>query len=613
MIFRVSPFRTIAAAGLFAAAAMLSAQATGQNPVPRYQSPMGRPAGPAPSLIPKPTPITPEGTVVEDVIVRVNDQIISRSDVERSEAQLQQDQAQNPTSPEVAAQHRRDMLRDMIDQQLLLSRAKELGLNADADVIRRLDEIRKQNKMDTLEDLEKAARQQGVSFEDFKSQIRNGILTQEVVRDEVGRHLQMTQAAELAYFEAHKNDFQQPEQIRLSEILVPTKGDSPSDAEIAAAQAKADAIAAKLKAGAKFEDVAKAESGGPTAAQGGDLGLFKRGALAQVLEDQTFSLTPGQYTAPIRTRQGFVILKVTAHTAAGVPALKDVEPQVQEAMYMEAMQPALRAYLTKLREEAYIDIRPGFVDSGASPKQTKPVFSAYTPPAPKKKSVSAKKRFDRGTKFSTVSTAAPRPSATATTSDSSAAPAETAAVPTKAAAPAKARKQSRIKPEKVRYGQAPRNSLPPGVEDAAALPAGDTGQAAAPGAAMVTQPSEVTTAGTDVNADPLAAPAPELKKTRYSARAKDLKEVRAAQKATKAHEKALATPTGPSAEEKATSATQAAPLGLNGDTATKKKRVKVKGAPKERLQEKQTDKPATDNTTVPPAASATTPAAPPTK
>ena len=115
------------------------------------------------------------------------------------------------------------------------------------------------------------------------------------------------------------------------------------------------------------------------------------------------SLQAGGITAPIRTRQGFVILKVTDHQEAGVPPLKDIEPQIQEAMYMQAMQPALRAYLTKLREEAYIDIKPGFVDSGASPRQTKPVFSAYAPPAPKKKKVQQKQRFDRGGRYSTVS------------------------------------------------------------------------------------------------------------------------------------------------------------------------------------------------------------------
>ena len=161
----------------------------------------------------------------------------------------------------------------------------------------------------------------------------------------------MTQGQEQAYYDAHKQEFAQPEQIKLSEILVPTPADA-NDAAVAQAQAKAEGLEAQLKGGASFEELAKTNSGGPTAAQGGDLGMYKRGALAKVLEDQTFSLKAGEWTAPIRTRQGFVILKVTEHQAAGVAPLKDVEPQVQEAMYMEAMQPALRTYLTKLREDA---------------------------------------------------------------------------------------------------------------------------------------------------------------------------------------------------------------------------------------------------------------------
>ena len=136
----------------------------------------------------------------------------------------------------------------MIDQQLLLSRGKELGINADAEVIRRLDEIRKQNHLDTMEDLEKAARQQGVSFEDFKANIRNSMITQQVVRDEVGRHLQMTPAQEQAYYEAHKQEFAQPEQIRLSEILVPTPADA-NDAVVAQAQAKADGFEKQAEGG----------------------------------------------------------------------------------------------------------------------------------------------------------------------------------------------------------------------------------------------------------------------------------------------------------------------------------------------------------------------------
>ena len=123
-------------------------------------------------------------------------------------------------------------------------------------MVRRLDEIRKQNKFDTMQDLEKASRESGLSFEDFKANIRNSVITQEVVRDEVARRLQPTQAQKQAFYEAHKQEFAQPEQVRLSEILIPTSADA-SDAAVAQAKAKAEDVEAQLKAGAKFEDLAK--------------------------------------------------------------------------------------------------------------------------------------------------------------------------------------------------------------------------------------------------------------------------------------------------------------------------------------------------------------------
>src|SRR3984885_8685113 len=287
MTLRISQFAVVCGLGWLALPGVAPAQA------PRYQSPLSVPSEPQQQVTLPVTPaITPNGTVVEDVVVHVNDLIISRSDVERAEQSLAQENAQAGATPAEAAERQKNLLRDMIDKQLLLSRGKELGVNADAEVIRRLDEIRKQNKLDTMEDLEKAARQQGVSFEDFKAGIRDNVITQQVVRDEVGRRLRMTQGQEQAFYEAHKKDSRQREQIKLSEILVPTAADA-TDAVVAQAQAKANEVAAKLKAGDKFEDLAKTYSGGQTAAQGGDLGLYKRGALAKVLEDQTFDLKAG--------------------------------------------------------------------------------------------------------------------------------------------------------------------------------------------------------------------------------------------------------------------------------------------------------------------------------
>jgi len=596
MTLRISQFAVVCGLGLLALPGVVQAQA------PRYQSPLTVPATPQPQLtLPTPAAITPNGTVVEDVIVRVNDQIISRSDLERSEQQLSQEVQQAGLSQTDAAERQRNLLRDMIDQQLLLSRGKELGLNADAEVIRRLDEIRKQNKLDTMEDLEKAARSQGVSFEDFKAQIRNSVITQQVVRDEVGRRLQMSQAQEQAYYEQHKQEFAQPEQVRLSEILVPTPADA-NDATVAQAQTKANDVAAKIKAGEKFEDLAKTYSGGPTALQGGDLGLFKRGALAKVLEDQTFDLKAGESTAPIRTRQGFVILKVAEHQDAGVPPLKTVEPQIQEAMYMQQMQPALRAYLTKLREEAYVEIKSGFVDSGASAKQTKPVYTAYTPPVVKKKRVLQKQRFDRGGRYSKATKPTTAPVATPVAA--AAASTEAAATPTVATKgkPGTPSKPKKIKREKVRFGQAPRTALPPGPQEAgvgtdsgegaasaAVTPGGvmAAGATPAPGTAIApTESSTQVSSTSDSDPNPLTPSAPEQKKTRFSSRAKQEKAAKQTAKAKKSAEKIAAAPVAADDAEKSAQQTQAAPLGLNGDTAKKQKKKKVKGAAKERLQNK---------------------------
>jgi peptidyl-prolyl cis-trans isomerase SurA len=185
---------------------------------------------------------------------------------------------------------------------------------------------------------------------------------------------------EQKFYDDHKSEMEQPEQVRLSEILVSTekKGADAGDEQqvLDAAAAKAQGLLEQIRKGAAFEEVAKKSSDGPSAAQGGDLGAFKRGTLAKELEDKTFAMKPGDVSDVIRTKQGFIILKVTEHQAAGVPALSEVLPRIQDAIYSEKLAPALRAYLQKLREEAYIQIKPGYVDTGASPNQTQLIETA---------------------------------------------------------------------------------------------------------------------------------------------------------------------------------------------------------------------------------------------
>ncbi|PYX38500.1 MAG: hypothetical protein DMG81_11520, partial [Acidobacteria bacterium] len=264
--------------------------------------------------------------------------------------------------------------------------------------------------LDSMEELEKAAQSQGISYEDFKQNLRNQIITQQVIGREVGSHLNITKEEEQKFYEDHKGEMEQPEQIRLSEILVSTQKPAPAPAaskqadlltnpadaakttapaapaltgpmtpeaeQLAAAEAKANALRDQIQKGAAFDAVAKKSSDGPSAAQGGDLGLFKRGTLSKELEDRTFAMKAGEITDVIRTKQGFVILKVTEHQMAGIPTMKEIEPRIQDALYYQKLQPALRIYLKKLREESFIKVSSGYADSGASPNQTVPVETA---------------------------------------------------------------------------------------------------------------------------------------------------------------------------------------------------------------------------------------------
>lgn len=493
------------------------------------------------------------GTVVEDIVARVNDQVISTSDYEHAEQDLEQQAQQHQWTQQELFEQKRNLLRDLIDQQLLLSRGKDLDITGETDLVKQLDEMRKQYHLDSMEDLQKAAEAQGVSWEDFKASTRNHIIAQQVIRQEVGAHINISQSEIQAYYNAHKQDFDQPEQERLSEILIPTA--NPDDAaQVSEAKQKADDAEAKLKGGADFASLAKSNSGGMTADNGGDLGDYKRGQLAKVLEDQTFDLKPGQYTEPIRTKQGFVILKVTEHTPGGVAPLKDVEGQVEEQIGMTKMNPALRDYMTRLREDAYIDIKNGYEDSAASPNEMKPVYSAYAPPSPKKKHVQRTRFNGRGHKAAVQTVAENNPASNGSST-------QTADVKLGTMKPGKK--------EKIRFGQAPRETLPPATtttEDASANN-GDSGntQIAANNAAAVP-------AGADTTA---ASPEAKHQKTRFSAEARRHK----TKKGPKIDPFA---PPPETKDEMAAQQQQAKPLGLNGDTSKKKKNPRKEG-PKRRL------------------------------
>ncbi len=494
------------------------------------------------------------GTTVEEIIARINDQIITSSDYERAMKESDQEERQRGASMQQISDSHKDLLRNLIDQQLWLSKGKELGITGETELVSKLNDIRKQYNLSTLEDLEKAAKDQGFSYEDFKANLRNQIITQEVMRDQVGRKINVTPGEVQRYFEEHKQEYAQQESIKLAEILVSTGtpgaaglGEDPQ--KVAEAQAKANEIETKLRAGADFAQLAKSSSEGTTASEGGDLGTYKRGQLNPVFEEATFPLKTGDFTQPIRTKQGFVILKVVDHTPGGVPAFKDVENDVENNYYMSKMEPAIRDYLTQMRDDASIEIKTGYVDTGASPnKQIFPIaYSAYTPPSSKKKRKVERTRF-RETEHGFRQKSKPAQLA----SNDEAPPSPAPATSKKKASKTEQAAQKPGKKEKIRFGKAPTKTLP-------STPARQTEDAGAE--------TQTATAANEP-ANPLEDAAPPARKTRFSERAKQPKKT----KTTVQQRKDAMAPQAPDAAEVADRQTQAAPLGLNGDKSSKKKK-----------------------------------------
>jgi peptidyl-prolyl cis-trans isomerase SurA len=305
--------------------------------------------------------------VVEEIIARVNNEIITRSELDKAKASAEEDAKQecegkcNAEQLRIAIEDRqKNALRDLIDQSLLVQRGKDMGVSVETEVIKKLDQIRIQNKLDSMEALEKAVSSQGLNWEDFKDNIRKGLLTQRVISSEVGSHITIGKEEVQKYYDQHKTEFVRPEQVALREIEVYTEGKK--DTDLPELKKKAETALQRVKDGEDFGEIAKRFSDGPTAKQGGFLGIYKRGELSKELEATVFKMKKSELTGVLDTKQGYLVLQVLEHYDEGEQPLAKVENEIMDHLYSERMEPALRQYLKTLREQSYVVIKPGFQD-----------------------------------------------------------------------------------------------------------------------------------------------------------------------------------------------------------------------------------------------------------
>jgi parvulin-like peptidyl-prolyl isomerase len=307
--------------------------------------------------------------VVEEIAAKVNGDIITRGELAKKRADLEADAKRQGLTgarlQEAVNEVVANALRDEIDQLLLVQKGKDLNINVDADVTRRLAEIQVQQRISDPDKFQAFIRENtGLTFEDFKQQMKNQILTQRVIGQEVMRNIIVPEPEMQKYYEEHKKEYVREEQAFLSQILISTEGKTPE--QTAAADKKAKDLVARAKKGDKFADLARDNSDDTeTAKNGGYIGAMKRGLMDKPIEDMVFKMKKGEVTDPIKRPQGLLILKVEERFEAGQASFEEVKNEVQDRMVQPKVDVKAREFLSRLRGDAFLQIKEGYVDSGA--------------------------------------------------------------------------------------------------------------------------------------------------------------------------------------------------------------------------------------------------------
>jgi len=318
-----------------------------------------------------------EVVTVEQIVCKVNGEIVTNIDLEHDRTDLEKQYRTGGYSGKRLEDALRDetpnLLRNKIDNLLLVQKGKELELKVDPDVNKYLADLQRQTGTADPEKFQALVRQEtGKSYEDFKEDLKRNFYVQAVIREEVMRKIQFKDDEIRAYYDAHKDEFQREERVFLREITVSTQGKQDDPVALAAAQKKAKDLVDRARRGERFNELAQANSDSPTAKDGGALDPYKKGDLAPAIEAAVWDKERGTVTDPINIGNALLILRVEEHYKAGLAGYEEVENDIQNRILGSRQQVALRAYLTKLRDISFLEIKPGFEDTGAAPgKDTK--------------------------------------------------------------------------------------------------------------------------------------------------------------------------------------------------------------------------------------------------
>ena len=308
-----------------------------------------------------PTVWAQEPILLDEVVARVNEDIITLTDLKQELRRLRSGLRQENESPELLEQafqrEKRPLLKSMIQNKMLVQRADEFGIpdSVEPDVGKILEEMREESGIPSMEVLDQYLRQQGSSLEEYRASLKQRLVIDAFLQQNVYSKLALLTPEIEAYYQENIERYTETAEVELQEILFLREG-----AEEAQLQKKAQEVLSQLQTGASFEDLAKRFSDGPTAAQGGGIGSFKQGSMAAPIEEVAFQLEEGAVSGIINTEYGLQIIKVVTQIPARERPFEEVRAEISDQLYRRKAQPELKKFIDEMIESTYIYVTPKY-------------------------------------------------------------------------------------------------------------------------------------------------------------------------------------------------------------------------------------------------------------
>ena len=301
---------------------------------------------------------TARAEVVEEIVAKVNDDIITKSDLETEEQGILQELYRRYSGPELDAQVKTakdGLLRNLIDRRVLLQRAGRLfDMSKMQDYF--LQSFKEQQNIKSDKDLERMLAQEGTTLPAWKKKLVEYFAPQQVLRAEVADRIAISDAELLAYYDTHIPEFTVFGESTVREIVIKADAENRE-----AKRAEAEAIRAKAAApGADFAAIAQESSESGTKSAGGLLGNVKQGDLAEELDRLAFGLPIGGVSSVIEMPFGFHILRVDARVDDVVKPFEEVRSGIEGTLRDREMQKQTATYLKRIWSETSVWVAPTY-------------------------------------------------------------------------------------------------------------------------------------------------------------------------------------------------------------------------------------------------------------